>query len=551
MAPPTTRSGPAAEEFDRTEEAVARHLYEIAPGYAVALGRHEYDGRLPVIAPSATERWAEEADKLLAQLRGIDARALPAERTRDRFLLELLLESVLFDLRESRDLDRNPMSLFGSLSLTSYLVREYAPAPERVQAVVRTLEAIPKFLEDGTRRLEPKLPKPFVSLAIAMGSGLPEHFGEAETFAKKRDSVHAAAVSRARSGAEAAVKSLLERLKTEFLPRTNDDYALGTSRYEKLLWVREGLRTSPTALLAQGQADLKRNQTRLNEIAASKGKGTTVEQLLKPLYEDHPTAADLIPSTQKLVDQVKAFVAEKRLATIPEPSVCRVEETPAFGRALFTASMNPPGPYDTQGDEGIYFVTPVDPAWAPEKQEEWLRSLNRSMLGNITVHEVYPGHYLQLLHHRKHARTTSQRVYTSPSFVEGWAHYTEQLAVEAGFGTDPVAAEVAQLHDALLRDCRLIASVGLHTQGWSVEQATKLFQKEAHFEELPAQREAIRGTFNPEYFCYTLGKLAILDVREKYLKAKFGGDLTKFHDTLLSFGSPPVGTLDELVGAAP
>ncbi|EQD66118.1 protein containing DUF885, bacterial, partial [mine drainage metagenome] len=154
-------------------------------------------------------------------------------------------------------------------------------------------------------------------------------------------------------------------------------------------------------------------------------------------------------------------------------------------------------------------MTPVDPAWSATQQEEWLRSLNRPMLRNITIHEVFPGHYLQYLHLRAAGGSLARRVYLSASFVEGWAHYCEQLAVETGLGAPAPEAEVAQLHDALLRDCRLLASIGLHAEGWPLERATRLFETEGRMDRLPAEREAIRGTFNPEYFCYTLGKLAL------------------------------------------
>jgi uncharacterized protein (DUF885 family) len=213
--------------------------------------------------------------------------------------------------------------------------------------------------------------------------------------------------------------------------------------------------------------------------------------------------------------------------------------------------MSPPGPFDTNTAEGVYFVTLVDPAWDPPQQEEWLRALNRPMLRNITVHEVYPGHYLQYLHFRTRPASLARKVYISPSFSEGWAHYTEQLAIEAGLGAGHREAEVAQLHDALLRDCRLLASIGLHTEGWPVARATDLFRSEAHFEQLPAQREAVRGTFNPEYFCYTLGKLGILSARRRFLEPKFKGSLRRFHDALLSAGSPPVGLFDRVLELQP
>ncbi len=534
--------------FAQLEEDIANHFFDLQPGYAVFLGLHRYDGMLPDWSVPATQRWTKEADRLLKRLEGISTDELPEDRRVDRYLLRLLLESPLFDFRETHDLERNPMVYVSAFSLTPYMIREYAAIEPRIDAMIQILEGIPSFLDQGRRRLDAELPKPFVQLAISMGNGLRQHFAEAESFAIRRKEALGQRVQRARPAAQAAVEDFVHRLETEYLPRATDDFALGAKRYQRLLWVREGIETPFAQILAAGKADLKRNQDRLKELA--KKSNQTVERLLDGLFKQHPTAAQLIPSAQGMVEETRKFISAKDLVTIPEPAVCRVEETPSYGRALTTASMNPPGPFDTTGDEGIYFVTPVDAQWSPEKQEEWLRSLNHVMLRNITIHEVFPGHYLQFLHFRRAAGSLARKVYLSSSFTEGWAHYTEQLAIERGFGNGGVEAEVAQLHDALLRNCRLIVSIGLHTGGLSLRQATQLFQKEAYFEELPAEREAIRGTFNPEYFCYTLGKLEILKVRQKYLAQKFGGSLKSFHDTLLGFGCPPIGLLDRLFAAS-
>ncbi len=534
----------------RTIEAIApaivEHLFELQPGYAVFLGLHRYDGRMPDYSAAFTGRWLTESDRLLDRLDKIPSEDLPDGHRIDRLLLELLLASPMFDLRESRELDRNPMAYLSAVSMTAYLVREYAPASQRVDAAVQTLRAIPAFLEAGRRRLEPRLPEPFLRLSNAIGSGLPGHFAEVEEFAARHGPELAHRVADARPAAEAAVADFLARIRDDWAPKATPEFALGPVRYQSLLWVREGIRAPFAEMLEEGQRDLARNQARLEELVGSGPAGAKVDAALERLYRDHPAATELVPTAQRMVAETRAFVVTHDLASIPSPDSCRVEETPSFGRALSTASMNPPGPFDTKGDEGIYYVTPVDPAWSAERQEEWLRSLNRPMLRNITIHEVYPGHYLQFLHHRRAATTLARQVFMSNSFTEGWAHYCEQLAVEAGLGGGRPEAEIAQLHDALLRDCRLIASVGLHTGGMSLEEATALFEREAHFERLPAEREAIRGTFNPEYFCYTLGKLSILRAREKHLGPMFAGSLRAFHDHLLGFGAPPVGLLEQL-----
>ena len=535
-----------ATPLDAIERRIVDHLFVLQPSYAVGLGLHEYDGKVPDLSVEATDRWSAGADRLLAELGAIDPDRLPPDRRIDRFLLELLLESPLFDLRDSRDLDRNPMSYVGSVSLTSYLARDYAPVEQRVAAIVEVLRGVPRLLEHGRSRLKEPLPKPFVDLALAIGGGLSAHFGEAEAFAARAHLEREVAVARA--VAEEELAPFLAWLREEALPRAVPEFALGPERYRRLLYVREGIESPAEEIRRAGAADLARNQSRLEEIART--ERTTVEELFARMNRDHPAAPDVLATARRFVEETRRFVEGHALATVPSVAACRVEETPVWGRALSTASMNPPGPFDTTSTEGIYYVTPVDPKWTPVQAEEWLRSFNFPMLRNITVHEVYPGHYLQFLHFRASSGSLARKVYLSPSFVEGWAHNTEQLAIEEGLGRESPAAEVAQIHDALLRDCRLLVSIGLHTQGMTLEAATELFQRAAHFERLPAEREAIRGTFNPEYFCYTLGKLAILSLRARVLRSQFGGRLGAFHDRLLGFGCPPIGLLDHLFAAA-
>lgn len=534
-----------AVELEALEQRIVDHLFELQPSYAVGLGLHRYDGRVPDLSRSATDSWSVRADALLGQLSRVDDAGLAESRRIDRFLLRLLLESPLFDLREAEDLDQNPMVYVGSIGLTPYMVRDYAPVADRVHAIVRILNGVPSLLDSGRRRLRAPLPRPFVDLAIAIGSGLSQHFREAETFAARASM--GPEVAAARATAEGSVTTFLSWLREECLPRATAEFALGPHRYQRLLFVREGIEAPFEEVRRAGAADLARNQARLDEIARE--EKVTREELFQRLNLDHPAAADVLSTARAYVDETRKFVLDRELVTIPEPAVCRVEETPVFGRALSTASMNPPGPFDSGPTDGIYYVTPVDPAWSPVQQEQWLRAFNRSLLRNITVHEVYPGHYLQFLHLHHAGGSLVRKVYLSQSFVEGWAHYAEQLAIEEGLRRESHAAEVAQIHDALLRDCRLLASVGLHTQGMTLPEATQLIEREAHFEHLPAEREAVRGTFNPEYFCYTLGKLAILNSRVRFLQSRFSGSLKQFHDTLLGFGCPPVGLLDTLLAA--
>jgi len=538
---PTKPSDPLSS----LESEIVDHVFALRPTLAAALGLHQYDGILPDLSPATTTAWAAKAKDLLRGLEEVAESRLDPARRLDRNLLRLLVEGALFDLESVRELDRNPMNFVGQPEITGYMARDYAPVAERAGAIKKVFAGVPGLLKTGRSRLERELPRPFVDLSIQIGSGLPSHFRQGEAFAAASSPALGREVRAVREEAEAAVASFVQWLRTERLPQATGDFALGAERFQRLLWVREGLTTPVSEVLARGRADLKRNQDRLSEIA--RREGLTPDRLVARLQDDHPTAPELIPLAQRLTDETREFVRTKALVSIPEPQVCHVRETEAWARDLWTAAMNPPGPFEKPVD-GIYWVTSVDPAWDAKRSEEWLRTLNHAMLKNTTIHEVWPGHYLQALHFRKTSQSLARKVWFSYSFCEGWAHYCEQLALEAGYDGRSTATEVTQLHDALLRDCRLIASIGMHTQGMSVADATGLLRTEAHLEPVHAEREAIRGTYNPEYFCYTLGKLAILDVRSKYLASRYRSSLQAFHDTLLGFGNPPIGFLDSLLG---
>ncbi|HEV2449543.1 MAG TPA: DUF885 domain-containing protein [Thermoplasmata archaeon] len=542
MSPSPLPSDDALAEIERE---VIDHVFELHPGYAITLGRHEYDGRLARVDRESTDRWLAGSDRLLQRLRDPELERLAPGRRLDRTLLDLLLDGANFDLRERGEYDRNPMVYLGALSLTAYTVRPYAPLSERASAMVHLLEQVPRWLSDGERRLLPSIPLPFLDLAANMGAGLPAHFAECEKLVRAELPLLAEPLGAARSAADEALRHFLAELETRFRPRASPDFALGRKLYQRLLWVREGMTLTPEELRAWGEADLRKNRARLEELAHQASPPRSASELVPSVTSDHGTAAELIPTARNFVAEAERWLRTSGIISVPSTVLCRVEETPIFGRALSTASMDSPGPFEGEGADGVYYVTPVDPAWSPTEQEEWLRSLCRPILRNITVHEVYPGHYLQFLHLRQSAISLTRRVALSTSFVEGWAHYCEQLAIEERFGGSDPAFEAVQLQDALLRDCRLISSVGLHCQGMSLEESAALFQREALSEPLQARREAIRGSFDPDYFGYTLGKLEILRQRAARLEPGPEG-LRRFHDRLLSFGCPPVGLLDTL-----
>jgi uncharacterized protein (DUF885 family) len=330
----------------------------------------------------------------------------------------------------------------------------------------------------------------------------------------------------------------------------------------------EFIEMTPEQILDRGMQELRAEQARFKAAAALIDPKLTPIEAARVIQRDHPTAAGLIPDTRKDLESIRQFIIEHKIVSIPSEQRALVEETLPPLRATSFASMSTPGPFEKPGMPAYYYVTPVEPDWSPKQAEEWLGAFNYYTLDVVSIHEAYPGHYVQFLAWNNTPLSTIQKVFPdstygpgSYAFVEGWAHYAEQMMIEQGFGQPPNPAtatkeqiqigakyRLAQSSEALLRLCRLCCSIKLHCQGATVEDATKFLMENAYYEEKPAHSEAMRGTFDPGYLYYTMGKLMILKLRDDW-KAQEGTAYTlqRFHDELLSHGGPPLPLLRQLM----
>jgi uncharacterized protein (DUF885 family) len=306
---------------------------------------------------------------------------------------------------------------------------------------------------------------------------------------------------------------------------------LGRQRYEHLLRAQEALTTPIEELEQLAEADLQKNKAAYEALAAKVSK-------------TRPPASALLDEARQVVAASRAFVTERHIVTLPSEPNVEVKETPPFMR-WNSAFLNSGGPLEPASLAAYYYITLPDPSWPAEEQADYVMS--RGEIVSTSVHEVFPGHYLQGLWQRS-APTFVQQVFGSYSFGEGWAHYVEQMMVDEGFAADLPEARLGQLSDALLRDCRFVASIGIHVHGMSVDDARKRFVDDCKQDEASARQQAVRGTFDPGYFAYTLGKLQILSLRDE-AKQKLGArfELGKFHDALLAHGAPPVPLIRERV----
>ena len=546
---------------DSLAERAIREHWDFMPTAGSRIGLHEYDGRLPDFSGGRIRRRVEQIHQSLAQLSALPAEPEPngagshAARM-DRLshsLLELFLRRELFNLEEMRTLETNPQRQVGYIGVGSYVQRDYAPLPDRLRSAAAALRQVPDFLTTLDSLTEPELGEPVRDMAVRAYRGMASFYdtgladAAAECAAMAPDV--AAEFNAAREAATAAVSGFADRLLAR---RTRPDFAIGSRLYSRMLSVGEAVDTPLSDVLSIGQANLEQNLRRLDEAAARVlsqhgASGGSVREAVAMVSATHPTTDSLIPETRDMLEDIRQALIDHDIIGLPSEERCQVTETPSYMRYAF-AAMDSPGGLEEVATEAFYYVTPVEPDWTPRQQEEWLANFNYHTLRIISIHEVYPGHYVHNLHNR-HGHTGSglpliNRVATSYAFTEGWAHYTEEMMLETEYGRDNPALWLTQLLEALVRNCRYLCSLGMHTQGMTLDEATRLFQDYAYMEEHPASQEAIRGTFDPGYLNYTLGKLMLLKLRQDWRRQE-GSDYTlrRFHDAALSWGAPPVPLL--------
>ena len=565
-------SGPAPAHRSSAKEADAafsRVADEYIAGYlawrpqtGTALGLHEYDGKVTDYSqPSLGAELArlESFDRRLVEL---DTNALSRRAFYDYRLLRSSIQREIFGFDEMKVYSQNPMTYAGTLDVNIYIKRKFAPLDDRVRSIIAILNQAPQIMSAARANLAAALPRPQVETAIEEAGGTADFLGKDLVAALKevKEGKLQAAFTAANTRAISEMRGFVAYLKEQKLSQANDHYALGREKYQKLLKYGEMVTQSAEQLLEIGLRELQNKQRVFAEAAGQIDPTRPPVDVFRAIQKDHPTEQSLIPDTAKDLDMIRQFVFDRRIVTLPSPVRARVAETPQFMRATSFASMDTPGPFETKATEAYYYVTPVEPDWSQPQKEEWLTAFNYYTMDIVSIHEAYPGHYVQFLCLKASPATRLEKIYTSYAFVEGWAHYAEQMLVDEGFGASasptPTPAEqlraakyrLAQTDEALLRICRLCVSIKMHCQGMSVEEATKFFQDNCYYEQKTARQEAIRGAYDPEYLYYTLGKLEILKLREDYRQqegVKFS--LQKFHDEVLRHGAPPIRLLRELM----
>jgi hypothetical protein len=535
-APAPAAAPPAGQSLQHQAgvvNAALDYLLGQSPGWGRSLGLHQYDGKVAQYSKEAIETRIEGLRQLRATLDALPQPAPSPDLALDLALLRGDIELTTFNLVEQDAWRKNPLFYEGLFAVNDYLDRDYAPIEERARQLVAHEEAALLEVGQVLQNLVSPLPRPIVETAVKVYAGYASYLrtdvvrslkGVGDPAFQQRF----AATNGALAGEAEAIARHLQRVE---LPRSDDGYALGAERYAKFVAIQEGLTLPLSEFASMAEADLAANKRAYAELA-------------KSVTQTRPRAKDLLGEASRVTLEARTFITQHGLASMPDEPAPVVRETPPFMR-WNQAFLVSPGPFEKAGLAAYYYITLPDRTWNKQKQHEYL--MTRGTLVSTTVHETYPGHFLQGLWSRR-APTRVQKAIGAYSFTEGWAHYVEQLMVEAGFGGERPETRLGQLSDALLRNCRFVASIGMHAQGMTLQEAERRFVQDCFQDQASAHEQAVRGTFDPGYFAYTLGKLQILALREEaQRKLGAGFSLQRFHDALLSHGSPPIPLIRERV----
>lgn len=516
------------------------------PSWATRTGFHDYDRDLAGRSEADHLTRLDELGAFREQARVVSAPDLPPAERSDLTLISHRIEADILELATIGMWRRNPIGYlwYAAGALDDLMKRPFAPPRRRLEALSSRLRAFPRILDDMKANVADP-PGVYTEVALRLARGSLGFLGDAiGAWARKAadgdpslraefEAVHPEAVS--------ALEEATNWLE-ELPPRPGGSYAIGADALGKLLEHEEMTDTPLEVLLEIAESTLGHDYGNFVSLAGRIDPDRTPGEVVASLSDDHPAPDELLDWARETVGRARAFLASHRLVTLPEVAGPTVVETPPWYRFGAFAAMDSPGAYETVAREAFYYVTPPEADWSRQHREAHLRLFNRPVMDLIAIHETWPGHFLQFANASRFP-THTRRLLSCGSNVEGWAHYVEQMMIEEGYGDGDPKIRLAQLQEALIRDCRFVAAIGLHSGTMDVETAARLFSERAFMEPENALEEARRGTFDPTYLVYTLGKLQICKLRDDWEAVSGGRNLLEFHDAFLLQGGAPVRML--------
>lgn len=523
----------AQTAFDRYFD---EYYFPSSPTTATSAGIHKYDDKLEDYSKAGVT-------KRVAELKKFEGEFQKLPESSDRDLVLNSIRASLLELETVRGWERNPDNYSSGITNSAFVImsRTFASPEARLKSLTARERLMPKVLAEARANLK-NPPRIFTEVAIEQMPGNISFFANDVPLAFKAvtDPKLLADFHAANNAVIASLKDYEQWLKNDLLPRSQGDFRLGASTYAKKLAYEEMVDIPLDRLLAIGYDDLRANQKRFAETAARIDRTRTPQQILAEMEKDHPAGDKLLDAFRDTFGGLTQFILDHKIVTIPSPVPPILEETPPFMRALTFASMDTPGPYETVAKEAFFNVTLPEKDWPKDRVEDFMGAFNRGTILSTAIHEAYPGHYVQFLW-MQHVDSKVRKLLGASSNAEGWAHYSEQMMLDEGYTNGDPKMRLGQLQDGLLRDARYIVGIEMHTGKRTFDQGIEFFEKEGYQTHETAVRETKRGTSDPTYLYYTLGKLQIMKLREDY-RAKKGAafSLEEFHNSFMKQGFPPI-----------
>ena len=543
-AVPETRHS-NAQDWEAYVSAFVEWTFDSSPDVAVWAGRHEYDGRLPDWSEIGLHKTIERLHRERVRAESIEPATLSEQQRFERKRLLAEIDERLFWLETAEWPYRSPSYYGWQLDPAVYLTREYAPLAVRMRAYVKYASGIPVAARQIRHNLRTPMPRPYIGIGKTIFGGLARFYEHdvPEVFRAVDDPRLQEEFRDANAAAVRAMTELSAWLGQQESDAT-DDFALSPERFAQMLRQTEGVDVPLDRLKRIGEEDLERSLAALRDACAKFDPDAELKACVEKTKAKKPTTSTINAAAAHLVE-LRSFIRDHGIVTIPGTEQAIVRESPTYQR-WNAAYIDVPGPFE-RSLPGIYYVAPPDPAWTEEEQAAYIPSESDLMF--ISAHEVWPGHFLQFLHSNR-VRSVPERLFWSYAYGEGWAHYCEEMIWEAGFRDGDPEMHIGQLTNALLRDVRYLSAIGLHTAGMTVVESEQMFLSKAFQDPGNARQQAARGTFDPAYGNYLLGKLMIRKLREDWTASRGGRSSWKaFHDEFLSHGAPPIPLIrEEMLG---
>jgi uncharacterized protein (DUF885 family) len=517
--------------------------FRFHPAEATAAGFHQHDHELGDYSAAAREREIQGMKEFLGKFEAVDRSKLSQDDAADVDWLISYIRSGLLELEEIQMWRKDPDTYTSGVTNAIFLImkRNFAPPEERLRSVIARERQIPKAFEAARQNLR-NPPKIYTEIALEQLPDVADFYRKdvPEAFFAVKEPRLLAEFKESNQAVIDSLESYQKYLHDSVLPNANGDFRIGAEKYRKKLLYDEMVDIPLDRLLQIGYDNLHSNQQEMKAVAAKIDPNRSLHDVLADIQKQHPAPDQLLQAFRDTFSGLQKFIAEKKIITIPPGEPPTLEDTPPFERATTSASLDTPGAYEKKDNRALFNVTTADPKWPADRTEEWMRGFNNSMIPGTAIHEAYPGHFVQFLWVTQFKSKVRKLTFCS-SNAEGWAHYSEQMMLDEGYGNGDPVLRIGQLEDALLRNARYIVGIQMHTGNMTIEQAKQFFQDEGYQTAAIAELETKRGTSDPTYLVYTLGKLEILKLREDY-KKKRGADfsLQEFHDRLMMQGGVPL-----------